>query len=130
MLSVMTAALAAALAVGSPAGSTSGDSMPAQAAAGAAERQPPRWSVPPRVEPSSRLLRSGLETASATVRCRTRPDGRVEECRITAEEPSGWGLGQQLVAAARDAPIDPESAGPGGEAWVSFTARFRLEDLF
>lgn len=92
----------------------------------AAERPIPRWSAPPRVEPSSRLVRSGLESASATIRCRARPDGRVEECHITAEAPFGSGLGRQLVAAAREARIDPASLEPGEDRWVSFTASFRL----
>ncbi|MDI1281053.1 hypothetical protein [Brevundimonas sp.] len=93
----------------------------------AAARSAPRWSVRPRVEPSSRLVRSGLETASATIRCRALPDGRVEDCRITAEAPSGSGLGRQLIEAAREARIDPDSLEPGDGAWVSFSARFLLD---
>jgi protein TonB len=96
-----------------------------QTAPEAAERPVPRWSVRPRVEPS-RLARSGLESATATIRCRARPDGRVDECRVIAENPSGSGLGQQLVAAARDARIDPASVEPGEDRWVSFSARFSL----
>ena len=99
----------------------------AQTAPVAAERPPPRWSAPPRVEPSSRLMRSGLEAASATVRCRSRPDGRVEACHVTAEEPFGSGLGRELLAAAVDARLDPESLEPGHNVWVSFTARFHLD---
>jgi hypothetical protein len=98
-----------------------------QAAPVTAEPAPPRWSVRPEVRPSSRLVRSGLETASATIRCRALPDGRVEDCRITAEAPLGSGLGEQLIAAAREARIDPDSLESGNDAWVSFSARFRLD---
>ena len=91
-----------------------------------AEQPQPRWSVRPRVEPSS-LARRGLEAASATIRCRARPDGKVDECQVTAEEPPGSGLGRELVAAARDARIDPATLDPSDDGWVSFTARFRLD---
>lgn len=130
MPNIMVIASAIGLADASSACSASAQSTPSQTVSAAIERQPPRWSVPPRVEPSSRLLRSGLETASATIRCRARPDGHVEACRVTAEEPFGTGLGRDLMAAARDARIDPNSLDQAGDDWISFTARFRLEPLF
>lgn len=97
-----------------------------QTAPEAAERPQPRWSVRPRVEPTS-LYRRGLDAASATIRCRARPDGQVEECQVTAEEPRGSGLGRELVAAAREARIDPATLASSDGGWVSFTARFRLD---
>lgn len=130
MPNIMVIASAIGLAFVSSTGSASAQSTPSQTIPSATERPPPRWSVPPRVEPNSRLRRSGRETASATIRCRARPDGHVEACRVTAEEPFGTGLGRDLVAAARDARIDPDSLDQAGDDWISFTARFRLEPLF
>lgn len=130
MPNIMVIASAIGLALVSSTGSASAQSTPSHPIPAVTERPPPRWSVPPRVEPNSRLRRSGRETASATIRCRARPDGHVEACRVTAEEPFGTGLGRDLVAAARDARIDPDSLDQADDASISFTARFRLEPPF
>ena len=104
-----------------------GQSGPVEAEPPQAPAQP-RWIVRPRVDPSPRLYRSGLETASATITCRANADGSVNDCRIAAEDPPGSGLGSALVKAARDARVDPASLGSSASgSRIAFTARFRLD---
>lgn len=88
----------------------------------------PRWLEPPRVDTSPWRYRRGLESATATIICRAKADGRVDQCQIAAESPPDSGLGRTLILAARKARVDTATLGPSGsEARIAFTANYQLE---
>ena len=98
---------------------------PAPAVAGQSN---PTWAVQPHGEFPARALWKGVDEGAVELACVVETSGRLSQCRIVSEIPSGYGFGESAIAGTRTARLTPRiidgTAVPGQ---VNFTTRFRLE---
>ena len=63
-----------------------------------------------------------------TLNCLVNPDGRVSDCNVVSENPSGAGFAQEAIRGARSARLNPRQVdGVAVGSRVTFTTRFRTE---
>ena len=88
----------------------------------------PSWASRPTPDYPDRAISRGIESGRVELSCAVNPNGSVSDCRITSEDPSGAGFGQEALRATRRARLTPgqvDGVAVGGR--VNFTVAFRLQ---
>lgn len=100
------------------------DPMPPATTAGNAR---PRWQRVPSAEFPEQALAAGVPEGAVQLICEAEVSGRLSQCRILSETPTGYGFGANAVQAAEAARIHPRQVdGVAVRSTTKFTVRYQL----
>jgi len=88
----------------------------------------PQWDRPPAVEFPAAAMNQRISTGRAGVECGVQADGRLTNCKVILEQPTGAGFGEEILRAASEARLTRRSmSNAAPNAMVRFTANFILQ---
>ena len=67
---------------------------------------PLRWRFQPRADPPDRALSGRLLRGLVVMSCVAQVDGRIRDCQVEMEHPTGFDLGREALRATRDARVE------------------------
>lgn len=88
---------------------------------------PLSWSRPPRPDYPDRAISGGLVRGIAAVSCRATVEGRLEDCEVEMEHPSGFDLGREALLATRGGRLASGDGSPIEPTIITFRVHYEME---
>lgn len=85
------------------------------------------WRSHPTPRYPDRALARGIKAGRVEISCAVTADGRTQDCEIVSEDPPNAGFGQEALAAARQATLEPREPDAPDRGRITFPITFRIQ---
>lgn len=85
------------------------------------------WEARPMPRYPDRAFARGIRSGRVEISCAVTADGRTQDCEIISEDPPNAGFGQEALAAARQATLEPREPNAPDRGRITFPITFSLQ---
>lgn len=85
------------------------------------------WEARPIPRYPDRAFSRGIRSGRVEISCAVTADGRTQDCEIISEDPPNAGFGQEALAAARQATLEPREPNAPDRGRITFPITFSLQ---